>query len=135
MKYIAIVLLLIGIIFQSSAQSEKLAISQASLMEKSSNQYTAGWIFLGAGSAFFITSLAISSNYDYYNETSNQGLISVLGWTGSIAIITSVPLFLSAGKNARLAAKLSLQNHALYQPIPLGQPIPRIPSLSLKIPL
>jgi hypothetical protein len=135
MKNIVIALLLIGIIFQSKAQSEKLANPQASLMEKSDHQYTAGWIFLGTGTAFLATSWAIPTNYDYYDGSSNQKVQSFLGWTGALAILTSVPLFLSAGQNARLAAKLSLQNHTLYQPIPLGQPRPYFPSLSLKIPL
>ncbi|SIO14620.1 hypothetical protein [Algoriphagus halophilus] len=135
MKNIAIALFLIGIIFQSRAQSERLENPQVSLMEKSDHQYTAGWIFLGTGTAFIVAARAIPTKYDYYDGSSNQTFLSVLGWTGSIAIITSIPLFLSAGKNARLAAKLSLQNHTLYQPIPLDHPLPNFPSLSLKIPL
>ncbi|MBN7817723.1 hypothetical protein [Algoriphagus pacificus] len=104
-------------------------------MEKSDDQYTGGLIFLGTGTALIVTALVIPNKYDYYEGTNNGRLISILAWTGTLAVITSVPLFLSAGQNARLAARLSLQNHSLYQPIPLGQPYPNIPSLSLKIPL
>ncbi len=135
MKSIIIALLLLGIIFHSNAQTEKLATTQASLMEKSDSQYTAGWIFLGTGTALVLTSWALPNTYDSSDGSSNQKLISFLGWTGALAIITSVPLFLSAGQNARLAARLSLQNQTLYQPISIpGQP-KSFPSLSLKIPL
>ncbi|MDI1321747.1 MAG: hypothetical protein PSV36_03295 [Algoriphagus sp.] len=135
MKNIVIALLLFGIIFHTQAQTEKLATTPSSLMEKSNQQYKAGWIFLGTGTALLVTALAIPPSYDYNDGSNNETLISVLGWTGAIAVITSVPLFLSAGQNARMAARLSLQNQALYQPIPIpGQP-KSIPSLSLKIPL
>lgn len=135
MKSLIIAFLLLGIIFHSNAQTEILATTQASLMEKSDHQYTAGWIFLGTGTAFLVTTWAIPTNYDYSDGSSNQKVLSFLGWTGALAVITSVPLFLSAGQNARMAARLSLQNQTLYHPILLpGQP-KSFPSLSLKIPL
>ena len=135
MKNIILALLLLGIISHSNAQTRKLATTQASLMEKSDSQYTAGWVFLGTGTALVATSWALPNTYDYSDGSSNQKLISFLGWTGALAIITSVPLFLSAGQNARMAARLSLQNQTLFQPISIpGQP-KSFPSLNLKIPL
>ncbi len=135
MKKIFIALFLIGIVSHSKAQTGKLATTPASLMEKSDQQNTAGWIFLGTGTALLATAWAIPTNYDYSDGSGNQRLLSFLGWTGALSIITSVPLFLSAGQNARLAAKISLQNQTLYQPISIpGQPT-SFPSLNLKIPL
>lgn len=135
MKQIILSLLLFGIIFHTKAQTEKISTTQARLMEKSDQQYKAGWILLGTGTAFLVTAIAIPPSYDYNDGSNNNTLISVLGWTGAIAVIASVPLFLSAGQNARMAARLSLQNQTLYQPIPIpGQP-KSFPSLNLKIPL
>ncbi len=135
MKNLVIIILLMGITFSMNAQTGKLATTQASLMEKSDSQYTAGWIFLGTGTALVVTSWALPNTYHSSDGSSNQKLISFLGWTGALAIITSVPLFLSAGQNARMAARLSLQNQTLYQPLPFGESQRSIPSLNLKIPL
>jgi len=135
MKNLVIVIFLMGITFSMNAQTGKLATTQVSLMEKSDSQYTAGWIFLGTGTALVLTSWALPNTYDSSDGSSNQKLISFLGWTGALAIITSVPLFLSAGQNARMAARLSLQNQTLYQPLPFGESQRSIPSLNLKIPL
>lgn len=135
MKHIILCLLLFGIIFHTKAQTEKISTSQARLMEQSDRQFKTGWILLGTGTALLVTAIAIPPSYDYNDGSNNNTLISVLGWTGAIAVIASVPLFLSAGQNARMAARLSLQNQSLYQPIPIpGQP-KSFPSLNLKIPL
>lgn len=135
MKNLVIIILLMGITFSMNAQTGKLATTQASLMKKSESQYTAGWVFLGTGTGLILTSWALPNTYDSSDGSSNQKLISFLGWTGALAIITSVPLFLSAGQNARLAARLSLQNQTLYQPISIPWQPKSFPSLSLKIPL
>lgn len=135
MKPIYLAVCLFGIIFQTMAQTEKTVTSQARLMALSDNQYTAGLIFLGTGTVLLGTSWAIPTKYDYMDGTSNQRVLSIIAVTGALAMITSIPLFLSAGQNARMAARLSLQNQTLYQPIPIpGQPN-SFPSLSLKIPL
>lgn len=114
MKNIAIALFLIGIIFQSRAQSERLENPQVSLMEKSDHQYTAGWIFLGTGTAFIVAARAIPTKYDYYDGSSNQTFLSVLGWTGSIAIITSIPLFFKCWQKCKVSSQtITSKSHAV----------------------
>lgn len=135
MKTIFTFLIVIGLVTQGYSQTNTSYQNQLDLIKKSDSQYTGGWIFLGTGTALVLTSWTLPNTYDSSDGSSNQKLTSFLGWTGALAIITSVPLFLSAGQNARMAARLSLQNQTLYQPISIpGQP-KSFPSLSLKIPL
>lgn len=135
MKTIFLTLILIGLFFQSYGQNVEPSALQLDLIRKSDAQYKAGWIFLGSGTALSLTAIIIPRKYDYNDGTDNNRVISFLGWTGFLAIGTSIPLFLSAGQNARMAAKLSLESQSSIQPIPIpGQPR-HFPALSLKIPL
>lgn len=109
--------------------------AQLDLIQKSDTQYKAGWAFLGGGLALTITSIVIPRNFDPDTGYDNRRVTSFLAWTGFLSIGTSIPLFLSSGQNARMAARLSLQNQSVHQPILLpGQPR-SLPALSLKIPL
>ena len=135
MKIIFLSLIIFSLNFQAFGQKIEPSQLQLDLIRKSDTQYKAGWIFLGSGAALSLTAIVIPPNYDYNDGSSNDRVISFLGITGFLAIGTSIPLFLSAGQNARMAAKLSLESQAIFQPIPIqGQPN-RFPSLSLKIPL
>ncbi|WP_111671293.1 hypothetical protein [Algoriphagus litoralis] len=135
MKPIFLSLILFSFYFQAFGQKVEPSQLQLDLIGKSDAQYKAGWIFLGSGTALSLTALVIPRTYDYNDGSSNNRVISFLGWTGFLAIGTSIPLFLSAGQNARMAAKLSLESQSSIQPIPIpGQPR-HFPALSLKIPL
>jgi len=135
MKTIFSFLLVIGLVIHGYAQNSTSNQNQLDLIKKSENQNKVGWIFLGGGLAMGITSLVIPNSYDPYNGQSNSGGLAALGWVSAISIAVSIPIFLSSGSNARIAAKLGLQNQAINQPNPLGTHIRSIPSLSLKIPL
>lgn len=135
MKYLFLFLILLCLSFKGFAQNSEPSPLQLDLIKKSDTQYKAGWIFLGGGTALSLTAIIIPRNFDYDSGKNNTRLISFLGWTGVLSISTSIPLFLSAGQNARMAAKLSLENQAIHQPIILPGNHRSIPSLSLKIPL
>lgn len=135
MKKILSLLLVTLLAFESAAQDTNTLSLQQDLMKKSNTQYKAGWIFLGSGLALSLSSIVIPNRYDYVDDSSNERFLSILGWTGFLSISTSLPLFLSAGRNARMAAKLSLENQSLNQPN-IGNGLPKTyPALSLKIPL
>lgn len=135
MKNLLSLILVALVAFESLGQSTSVLEHQQDLMKKSDAQYKAGWIFLGTGLALSITAIAIPYKYDPNDGSNNSRVTSFLGWTGFLSISTSIPLFLSAGYNARTAAKLSLEPKALHQPN-IGGELPRnIPSLTLKIPL
>jgi hypothetical protein len=135
MKTLFVGVILFGITFYSSAQSNSLPSTSEELLELSNLQYKAGLILVGSGTTLVVSSLIIPSKYDSSDGSSNQRLKSFLSVTGFLTIITSVPLFLSSGSNARMAAGLYLQNQAIHQPVlPPGQPA-SIPALTLRIPL
>lgn len=135
MKTIFSFLLVMGLVFQGYAQITTSYQNQLDLIKKSENQNKVGWIVLGGGLAMVITSIAIPNTYNNYTGESNSEVISILGWAGAISIAVSIPIFLSSGSNARMAAKIGLQNQAFNQPLPRGTRFPSIPSLNLKIPL
>lgn len=135
MKYFFLFLIAFSLTLSVFGQKAESSALQLDLIQKSDTQYKAGWIFLGGGAALSLTAIIIPTNYDPNDGSSNDRITSFLGWTGFLSIGTSIPLFLSAGQNARMAAKLSLETQALNQPIPLPGQLNRIPSLSLKIPI
>ncbi|SEG23602.1 hypothetical protein [Algoriphagus boritolerans] len=135
MKHLFLFLMLLSLSLKSFAQNAEPSPMQWDLIQKSDTQYKAGWIFLGGGTALSLTAILIPRNFDYDSGKNNTRVISFLGWTGVLSISTSIPLFLSAGQNARMAARLSLENQAIHQPIILPGNRRSIPSLSLKIPL
>jgi hypothetical protein len=135
MKYFFLSLILFSLCTEGIGQNAEPSALQLDLIQKSDTQYKAGWIFLGGGTALVLTSIVIPRDFDFDSGTNNTRVISFLAWTGVLSISTSIPLFLSAGQNARMAARLSLENKALHPPIPIPNHARNIPSLSLKIPL
>ncbi|MCH6234709.1 hypothetical protein [Cognataquiflexum rubidum] len=135
MKLLFLAVILGGITSYTSAQSSSIPSTPEDLLKISNSQYKAGLILVGGGTTLLVTSWIIPENFDYTDGSSNQRLKSFLSVTGYLSIVTSIPLFLSSGSNARMAAQLSLQNQAVFQPIFLpGQPRD-IPALTLRIPL
>ena len=135
MKFVFLSLMLLSLCTDSIGQDTGPSALQLDLIKKSDTQYKAGWAFLGGGLALSMTAIVIPRNFNYDNGNSNDRLISFLGWTGVLSFSTSIPLFLSSGQNARMAARLSLENQTLHQPILRPGQQGSIPSLSLKIPL
>lgn len=135
MKLIFTFLFVMGLVIQGYSQTNISNQNQLDLIRKSENQNKVGWIFLGGGLAMAITSIALPNTFDSYTGESNSELRSILGLAGTISIAVSIPIFLSSGSNARMAAKLGLHNQAINQPFPIGIHFGSIPSLSLKIPL
>jgi len=135
MKTLFLGVILLGITICSSAQSNSVPSTTEELLELSNLQYKAGLILVGSGTTLVVSSLIIPRKFDASDGSSNQRLKSFLSVTGFLTIVTSVPLFLSSGSNARMAAGLYLQNQAIHQPVlQSGQPA-SIPALTLRIPL
>jgi hypothetical protein len=135
MKTFILAVILLVVAFYSYGQSKSILNTPQELSELSDSQFKAGLILVGGGTTFVVTSLVIPRKFDYSDGSGNQRLRSFLSVTGLLSIMTSVPLFLSSGSNARMAAQLSLQNQTVYQPAILpGQPRD-IPALTLRIQL
>lgn len=134
MKKLVLIISLTGLFQIAFGQEVKSSQTlREDLVRQSDNQFKAGLVFLGGGTALAITAIALPNNYNYIEGTGNRRARSFLGWTGILSISTSIPLFLSSGSNGRTAAKLSLQPQALQTPLPSR--LASYPSLSLKLPL
>jgi uncharacterized membrane protein len=131
---------LIVITLAASAQE----MSRQDYLDKSKRQKTAGFVTLGGG---LVLGIIGASNYD---DGSNFNIIaptvpkqkdpsnamwSTLMITGGLAMIGSIPMFISSSKNKKKAAQLS------FNPLPTNIPryvgnMPRhVPSLTLTLPL
>lgn len=135
-----------GMSFQSFGQVSESDYNQ-DLLGKSQSQKKTGFILLGAGGAALILGgvLAISGTEEVVNCigtlncSSNDGnewvAGSILALTGGLAMVSSVPFFISAGNNKQKAAQLSLNKKAIYLPRNTHNGPRTYPALELSIPL
>ncbi len=70
-------------------------------LKKHKTQKTIGWICLGSGAVMILGGLAINSSQGWGEGNQNNGLW--LSYLGAGVVLTSVPLFISAGSNKRKA--------------------------------
>lgn len=133
--------LLTGLFSQTFAQE----MTKQDYLEKSRKQKTTGFIMAGSGvvliavgSILFADDVADTAiSCTYLNCSSDSGMESgmVISAVGGLAILGSIPVFISSGKNAKKAAQLSFRNKPTYFPKYVGNTPRAIPSLSLSIPL
>ncbi len=116
-----------------SQEITSTAFTKEDYLKKSKNQKTTAWILLGGGVAMTVIGLAtFSSSWDNESNTKTDvsGFIALGGVASSLI---SIPFFISSGRNARKASKLTLN----YQPILITNQISLVqnarPSLSLTI--
>ncbi|MES2891939.1 MAG: hypothetical protein V4725_08005 [Bacteroidota bacterium] len=108
-----------------------------SLMLKSRSQRSTGFVLIGIGSAALAagTILAAKELENIFEESKNEGLIIALYAIGAASLFGSIPFFVSAKKNKRLALSMSFENipraPGLYN-MALQQSIPSI-SFKLKL--
>jgi hypothetical protein len=95
-----VVLALAAHSFGQQTDAER-SLTREAYLKKSQRQKTAAWILLGGGVALGIGGAAWAGS-DW--EVSGPDVLLVLG---SIAIVSSVPLFMASGKNKRRAREAS----------------------------
>lgn len=112
-------------------------------LQKSKKQKTTAWILLAGGAALSITGAILSSHtlinilIDPLNPESTSGSDAdvIVLLTGAAAMLGSVPLFISAGKNKRKAMSLSFKMEQVPQ-LQIASLVNKpTPSVSLKIKL
>ena len=87
--------------FGQQTNSTQLSINQ-NYLRKSKNQKTAAWILLGGGAALVTTGILIANGSFDNAETG-----AIVGGTGLLSAIASIPLFIAYGRNNRKAMKVS----------------------------
>ena len=118
MKTIAstLICILLVVTTYSQDQSQILKFKKDFYLERSKKQNRAEWILLGGGAVFAavgeIAYTARLNNADdvwaQFDEANKFTFTDVLGSIGYAAVITSIPLFISAGANKRKANRVSL---------------------------
>jgi len=103
--------------------------------QKSKRQFTAGTILCGTGLVMTgVGIVSISGNCNSCNSD-QEDLFDSLFFTGIVALIASVPVFISASANKRKAAELSFAYKIVYIPKNGSHALHRytVPSLSITI--
>ena len=90
-------------------------LSKAEYLKKSKNQSTAAWVLVGGGAAMMTTGAIIGLNdateaigsifSGETKEPSNAG--PILFYTGAVAMLGSIPLFIASSGNKRKANNMS----------------------------
>ena len=137
MKKLLLIFVLSMIFFGGYSQTEKQDFSKEHYLQKSKNQRTAGWVLLGAGAGIgiigaIVSAEALSEDW-FFGDSKKSDTGFIIGAVGAARSLASIPFFLSARKNSRKAAQLSLESQRYFIP---GQEFLGIqPALSLKIEL
>ena len=110
-------------------------------LQRSKNQKTTAWILLGGGTFMVIggtivligDAMAIIISIGKEGSGNLIGIASAIIYTGIIADLVSIPFFISASHNKRLAASLSFDNQRIYSSPNNSFSSNVHPSLTLKI--
>ena len=128
---------------QTTTSAPKL--SSQDYLQKAKKQRKTGYILLGSGGALIITSLVfprgeqthdgICIGYFCSDEYKNDGLKSALFITGGVAALSSIPFFITAGKNRRKASAVSFNFKVedTYNPYYSGVAYTVYPALRVKV--
>ena len=131
MKRITLCLLAIMLFTKSFSQEKGPALTKEYYMQKSKNQKITAWVLLGTGIGMTLGGMAI--NYSSTDGGEDQGLW--LSYLGGATALTSIPFFISAGKNKRKAASITFINEKIWM-AQQGALVGKIqPGISLKLSL
>ena len=85
-------------------------------LKKSSNQKKTGWILLGGGAVLAtIGGIGFSENFGIFTDNASADGYGFMFLTGVLSGLSSIPLFISSGNNARRAATITFYlNPNLY---------------------
>ena len=118
-----------------SQTSTGAAFSRDYYLKKSKTQRTTGWILLGSGVCMVVVggltyeqSPLLSSEPQPSNTLSDVLVISGLG-----AMVVSVPFFISAHHNKKMAASVAIKNANIILQVAESSIIKKQPTLSLEV--
>ena len=142
MKKITLLITLLSFAASVFAQ-EALPHGQEYYLQKSKNQKTAAWVLLGVGTTMIVVGMVGgmstfgSSDYPFISEEDasamdTYGIIMFVGIAGDLA---SIPFFISAGKNKKRAAAVTISNQPLYLPHNGSIAVKYVPGITFKISL
>lgn len=123
------------------------ALTKQDYLTKSKKQKTAAWVLLAGGFALSTTSFLIATpkaTEDYVSvftglftaqpiQQNNYTGETILLVSGTVAMLSSIPLFIASGKNKRKAMSLTFKKETAPQIQNRSFVSRSVPSLSLKI--
>lgn len=126
-KMISLAMLLAVAVTTFSQQTNPSPVlTKQDYLERSKNQKKAAFILLGLGG----TCIAIAAPGKV-----DLGMAGVLVIGGGVAIVSSIPLFIAAGKNKKKGMNMSFRLQEIQLPHSSGFAEKKIPSLSLNLSL
>jgi hypothetical protein len=132
MKKAILVLLFSGFAVSLDAQqTENPVMTKTDYLKKAKGQKIGAWCTLGGGLAMGVAGIAINLGAPWDGEHVNSGVWMV--YVGAAAVITSIPLFISAGKNKRRAAALAFTSQPVYGQWPGMNFIKAQPAVQIKL--
>jgi hypothetical protein len=134
MKQIILFFLLTDSVISTFSQqtNPSPALLKQDYLEKCKKQKTAAWLLLGGGSVIGFIGLATFNFAGSDDGDVNNSASSILFFTGTAAVISSIPFFISSKKNKRKAMSLSFKNEKMKQLYKSSSVYKNIPSLNLK---
>lgn len=108
MKIISLVLMLV---VSSSLFSQQPLLTEEEYLRKSKSQKTAAWVLFGGGLGMVSGGIAINLSGGILNGNGSKGLW--LSYVGGATVLSSIPLFITASKNKRKAASVSMSNEKI----------------------
>lgn len=115
MKHAIFILLFAGITLSLFAQdTDRPLLTKAGYLQKAKSQKITAWCLLGGGLVFGATGIAVNIGSPWDGEHVNSGIW--MCYVGAIAVLTSIPVFISAGKNRRQAASFAFIRQPVFSP-------------------
>jgi len=139
MKKIILSLLMVFFILNSFGQTPTTPLSKEYYLEKSKKQKKTAWRVLGAGLGIAaiggLVQLSNSNQTSYGSgfELDFTGAYIAIG--GGVVSLASIPCFVNAAKNKKLAVALTIDNQNILLPQDNNFAIKKQPSLCLRIKL
>ena len=128
------ILLVLTIALATNLYSQSSTNNKQMLLEKSKSQKTAGWILLAGGAALGVTGAVVFANSEFLSESDgNTDLGGFMMLGGSVAMLISIPMFISSANNARKAATLTIGTQKLLIPHAGKTALQLQPSIGLRI--
>lgn len=134
MKKITLCLILLIFGFQSFSQTPPEGSAEY-YRQKSKNQKKTAWILLGAGTVMAVGGgIGFNRSWnlpEHYTETDIFGFIML---AGIVSDLVSIPVFISSGRNARRASRVSVSTQLIDFPRVNNSYVEPHPAISIKIP-
>lgn len=122
-----------------SQQIEKIILTKSDYLQKSKSQKTIAWILAGTGVTSVIISIATLDGTEIFSsiEGNDKPLnrFGVLFFGGCIVSLSSIPFFISSGKNKKKAMSMSFKMEQVPQLQITSLVNKPIPSLSVSLSL